>query len=122
VFLCLAPAKAAQPFEQKGRLCAPVAEMSVLSGALAAGGYLDRPAQDASVAVRRYRGDLRLQNAALGIDVTASFSSGAQSDACKIFPKIKSSRRPERSRLPSSHRSHRSYGIERPSLPSMART
>ena len=60
--------------------------MSVLSGALAAGGYLDRPTQDASVAVRRYRGDLRLQNAALGIDVTASFSSGAQSDACKYIP------------------------------------
>lgn len=87
VFLCLAPANAAQPFEQKGRLCAPAAEMSVLSGALAAGGYLDRPTQDASVAVRRYRGDLRLHNAALGIDVTASLSGGAQSDACKIFPK-----------------------------------
>jgi hypothetical protein len=42
VFLCLAPANAAQPFEQKGRLCAPAAEMSVLSGALAAGGYLDQ--------------------------------------------------------------------------------
>jgi hypothetical protein len=88
IVFCLAPAHAAQPLEQKGRLCAPAAEMSVLSGALAAGGYLDKPgAADAFVAVRRDRDDLRLESPALGIDVTASFAAGAQSEACKIFPK-----------------------------------
>jgi hypothetical protein len=58
--------------------------MSALS--LALGAYLKKAAADGSVTVHRDEGDLRVQNASLGIDVRVSYTDEPQPVACRSFP------------------------------------
>jgi hypothetical protein len=83
ILFCRVPVRAAQHFEQSGRLCASAVEMSALSGALAAAGYLDMPA-GAAVTVHQDADRLRIQNAALGIDLSSAFALEPKSEACVI--------------------------------------
>ncbi|HTA38718.1 MAG TPA: hypothetical protein VK760_06560, partial [Candidatus Acidoferrales bacterium] len=86
IVFCGATIGAAQHFEQSGRLCAPAVEMSALAGALAAGGYLEKPgAAVATLTVREDGGRLRIQNVALGIDLSAPFQP--ENEACATSAK-----------------------------------
>jgi hypothetical protein len=81
--LCVAPVRAAQPFEDRDRICASAAEMSALS--LALGAYFGKvDAPGASVSVRRTGDDLRVRNAALGIDVTVSSADNPELNLCSV--------------------------------------
>jgi hypothetical protein len=87
IVVCCSPAVEAQQFEHTGRLCASAAAMVTLAGALAPGGYLDK-SSDAAVklGVHRDGNNLRIQNRALGIDLSPALAFEPTPQACAIAP------------------------------------
>lgn len=80
-----APGRAGQSEEQRGRLCAAAVEMSVLSDALSGAGYLGKAADaDAALAVRQDGDRLRIQNQALGVDLSPAYLPDSKNEACKL--------------------------------------